>query len=1140
MGIARFAVTRRVTVSMIATAIIVLGFFAIPRLAVALLPNFQPPTVSVTVNYPNVAPETMEASVTRPVENAVSRIAGIDILQSDSFQGTSVVTARFKFGTNIDIAAVQIQQQIARIRNQLPNDPNLQEPQIIKADPSSLPVVFAFVTDSGRTVRDLGDLWTNQLSDEFSAIPGVATVSLVGVAQRAIMVEPDANKLSANGLYPDYVVSRIAQENVDLPAGLTKIGPKEFQIRTNSLFKSAKDAGSIVIAMRNGVPLYLHDLARVTDSIEEMRIFTRLDGQPAIRIGITPQPDANVVTVADGVYKKLADMKRRYPTMNFGVVLDQRGFIQEAINALEHTAIYGAVLAILIILLFLHSLRSTLIVAITLPISILGTLFAAYMFGFSLNTMTLGGLALAVGLIVDDAIVVIENIFRHMHAGESPLQAAESATAQIFSAVLASSVTVITVFVPLLLIPGLQGLIFGPFAVMVMSAVAISLLVALTTVPMLSSRMLRSRDENATYAFARWFDARYKRFETWYIRRLTWALDHPGIVLGFAAASFAVALILVRFGAVQTEVFPQSNSRFARFDFTAPAGTALANSDQISQAMVDAIRRDPRVADVGEAVGTAFGGGSIRTLTNRGILSVTLKPGTSSATAADFVSTWQRRFGGIAPRSRGSNSPNPCAPGAAGARTGAAQTQTGWFDNVKIFLRLEAAPAQRSRITAADCARFARLRQLLIGVTVRGRTIDILQQQISQGQDSLQIQIFGPDVGRLTRLANQIMPSIGQIPGVIKPDTNVTDSQPEIDVKLNRRAAAQLGVTTQQISQAIDTSTNGTIASYYQLNGQEYPILVQLPANQRRSYENLSTLPIWAPLTTTPPGSTASQVAQPAQAALPVNGSLSLASVPLSSVAQLVFGVGPSQISRQNKQRRIDINASIVGRPLGAIVSDAQAVMSDFQLPSGYRWQFGPAITQNNDTFSSLGLVVALAIALIYMLLASQFESFLHPLIIMMSVPLSVVGVVLSLMITQRSFGLTAFIGTLMLVGIVVKNAILVVEFTNQLRHQGMAARDAIMRAAPMRLRPIIMTTLATIGGMLPLAIGFEAGSETQAPLGTVVIGGLITSTMLTLLVVPTLYLWAAKHIEPRFEVKPPAMPLKRQRERDVEAPVSV
>lgn len=1116
MGIARFAVTRRVTVSMIATAIIVLGFFAIPRLPVALLPNFQPPTVSVTVNYPNVAPETMEASVTRPVENAVSRIAGIDILQSDSFQGTSVVTARFKFGTNIDIAAVQIQQQIARIRNQLPNDPNLQEPQIIKADPSSIPVVFAFVTDTGRTVRDLGDLWTNQLSDEFSAIPGVATVSLVGVAQRAIMVEPDANKLSANGLYPDYIVNRIAQENVDLPAGLTKIGPKEFQIRTNALFKSAQDAGSIVVAVRNGVPLYLHDLARVTDSTEEMRIFTRLDGVPAIRIGITPQPDANIVRVADGVYTKLAEMKRRYPTMNFGVVLDQRSFIEESINALEHTAIYGAVLAILIILLFLHSLRSTLIVAITLPISILGTLFAAYMFRFSLNTMTLGGLALAVGLIVDDAIVVIENIFRHMNAGESPLQAAESATAQIFSAVLASSITVITVFVPLLLIPGLQGLIFGPFAVMVMCAVAISLMIALTTVPMLSSRMLRPRDEVGGYAFARWFDARYKRFEAWYVRRLTWALDHPGVILGIGAASFALALLLVRIGAVQTEVFPQSNSRFARFDFTAPAGTALAISDQISRAMTDAIRRDPHVTDVGEAVGTAFGGGTIRTLTNRGILSVTLAPGTSSSTAADFVSTWQRRFGGLAPRSRGSNAPNPCAPGAAGARA--------------------AAP----RITAADCARFAKLRQILIGVIVRGRTIDILQQQISQGQDSLQIQIFGPDVSQLTRLANAVMPAIGQIPGVIKPDTNVTDSQPEIDVKLNRGVAAQLGITTQQISQAIDTSTNGTIASYYQLNGQEYPILVQLPPNQRRSYENLSGLRIWAPLTTTTPGSAASQNPPAPQTALPVNSALSLASVPLSSVAQLVFGVGPSQISRQNKQRRIDINASIVGRPLGAIVSDAQVIMNAFPLPSGYRWQFGPAITQNNDTFSSLGLVVALAIALIYMLLASQFESFLHPLIIMMSVPLSVVGVVLSLMITQRSFGLTAFIGTLMLVGIVVKNAILVVEFTNQLRHQGMNARDAIMRAAPMRLRPIIMTTLATIGGMLPLAIGLEAGSETQAPLGTVVIGGLITSTMLTLLVVPTLYLWAAKHIEPRFEVKPPALPIKHQREREAEAPVGV
>jgi HAE1 family hydrophobic/amphiphilic exporter-1 len=1137
LPIARFAVTRRVTVAMIATAFVVLGIFAFPRLPIALLPNFQPPTVTVTVNYPNVAPETMEVSVTRPIENAVSRIAGIDILQSDSFQGSSQVTARFKFGVNIDLAAVQIQQQISRIRNQLPNDPNLQEPIIVKADPSSLPVVFMFVTDTNRTISDLGDLWTNDLSDEFAAIPGVATVGILGTAQRAIMVQPNSRLLAANGLNPDYLVSRISQENVDLPAGISKVGPREFQIRTNSLFKTATDAGNIVIAVRNGVPIYLHDVAKVSDSIEEMRIFTRLDGILGIRIAVTPQPDANVVSVANQVYQKMAEVKRRYPSMRMGIVLDQREFIQEAISSLEHTAIYGAILAVLIILLFLHSYRSTLIVAMTIPVSILGTLFAAYMFGFSLNTMTLGGIALSVGLIVDDAIVVIENIFRHMHAGESPRQAAESATAQILMAVLASTITVVTVFVPLLLIPGLQGLIFGPFALMVMSAVAISFCIALTTVPMLSSRMLRQRDEHENYAFARWFDARYARFEKWYTRRLSWALDHAGIVLGVGAASFLVALILMRLGAVHTEVFPQNNSRFARFDFTAPSGTALAVSNQISAAMKDAFMRDPRVLEVGEAVGTAFGGGTIRQLTNRGILSVTLRSGTSSAQAGDFVNTWQRRFGGAPGARRGATAAqqNPCSPEAL-SRAAAPQAPPGWFDQVKIFLHVEPPRTQR-RVTAEDCARFARLRQLLIGVTVRGRTIDILQQQIAQGQDALQVQILGPDYKVLSQLANKVMPHLAQIPGVVRPDTNTTDNQPEIDIKLNRRVAAELGVTTQQIAQAIDTSTNGTIASYWQLNGQLYPILVQLPPNERRSFNNLATLPIWAPLAS---GTSGANPAFNANTTAPTAPSTAtLASVPLGSVANLVFGLGPSQISRQNKVRRIDINSTVIGRPLGAVVDDAKEIMDAFPLPSGYRWQFGPAITQNQDTFTSLALVVLLAIALIYMLLASQFESYLHPLIIMTSVPLSIVGVVLSLWLTQRSFGLTAFIGTLMLVGIVVKNAILVVEFTNQLRHQGLSARDAIMRAAPMRLRPIIMTTTATIGGMLPLALAIEAGSETQAPLGTVVIGGLLTSTMLSLIVVPTLYLWVARNIEPRFEVKPPKMPIAHGEEAEP-APANV
>ena len=1074
MSIARFAVTRRVSVAMLATAIVVLGIFALPRLPVDLLPSFQPPVVTVTVNYGNVSPETIESTVTRPLENAVARVAGIDYLQSNSIQGQSSIRAQFKFGTDINVAVNDIEQQVARARNSLPNDPNLQEPQIVKADFNAAPVVRYYITDPTRTQRDLNDLFTNVLADQFSAVPGVGSVQTDGGQVRAIMVAPDQNKIAGYGITNADIIKRLANENVDFPAGLISIGPQEFGIRTSALYKSAAEVGDAVITVHNGTPVYLHDIASVADSVEEQRVFSRLDGVPAESMIVTAQPDANIVAVADGISAKVATIEKAYPTLKFGAVFEQRDFILEAINALEHTALLGAALAVLIILLFLHSWRSTLIVAVSLPVSVCGTLFAAYVAHQTLNTMTLGGLALAIGLIVDDAVVVIENIFRHLDEGESPLDASRNATAQIFSAVVSSTITVVTVFVPLLLIPGLQGLIFGPFALTVMTGVAVSLLVAVTTVPMLSSVMLRSTDAHAPARFARVFDTQYERFERRYRNVLAWAIDRPLPIVATSVLVLAATILALNLGAVQSEIFPASNSRFVRFFIRTPNGSSLAYTDRVSKLVTSVMRTDPRVENIGETVGSAFGPGGSRPITNQSTLSVTLQPGITGDAAGRFVSDWQKRLGAHGRRPPGV-SPTAVAP--------------------------PIAPARR--------AEFRAMRSALVGTVAFGRTIDILQQQIAQGSDAVTIQIYGPDIKTLYKLATDALPKIAVIPGVTRPDTNVTANAPEVDVRIDRRKAAQLGFSTGDIAADIATATSGTIASYYQIDGTQYPIFVQASPAQRESLASLSDLQL------VPPTTLAAGAAQ-------ARSSQSLASVPLSAVADIVEGTGPSQIPRQDKQRRIDIDAPVSGQPVGTVIAAAQKVMDAYPLPAGYRWQFGPEVKQNNDTFGALALVVVLAIALIYMLLASQFESFFDPLVIMMSVPLALVGITLSLVVTHRAFGLTAFIGSLMLVGIAVKNAILVVEFTKQLRRDGMDPREAILHAGPRRLRPILMTTLATIGGMLPLALGIEAGSSTQAPLGTVVIGGLVSSTILSLLVVPTLYLWVATHVEPRFGGRPP------------------
>jgi hydrophobic/amphiphilic exporter-1 (mainly G- bacteria), HAE1 family len=1110
VSIADFAVTRRVTVAMLATAIVVLGLFAIPRLPIALLPTFQPPVVSVTVNYGNVSPETMESTVTRPLENAVSRVSGIDYLQSNSYTGQSTIRATFKFGTDINVAATDIQQQVARAATSLPNDPLLQQPQIQKADPNSIPVVRLSVTDQSIPLRDLFDLFNNQLADEFAGVAGVGSVSVFGGEQRAIMVEPDANVLAGYGLDTNAVVNKIKAENVDAPAGVLAIGPKEFVIRANALYQNADQIANTVLTVKNGAPIYIRDVAKVSDSVQEVRSYSRLDGVPSVSLSVTAQPDANVIAVSQGVYAKIADFQKRYPTMHFGVVFDQQGFIRDAVDALMHTAIYGAILAVLIILLFLHSLRSTLIVAISLPISVLGTMFAAYMLKQTLNIMTLGGLALAVGLIVDDAVVVIENIYRHLAQGETPREAARAATSQIFSAVLASTVTVVTVFVPLLLIPGLQGLIFGPFALVIIVGVAISLLVATTTVPMLSSIMLDAQTVHAAEGtgggprnpyqrFSAGFDRLYGRLEGGYRRTLAAAVDRPGLVLGIGVVLLGLSLVAVKAGVVKTETFPASSSRFVQVNVRTPNGTAVANTNDVSKKVEDALRSDPRVADVSSTVGSAFGGGSTRIVTNQASLAVALKPGISGSSADAFVAQWTQRLGGTARR------------GTAGANANA--------------------NANAAKITPEQRAKFAALRKALIGTTAFVSAIDIVQRVVSQGSDAIEIQLYGPDINQLYTMAQKdLIPQIATIPGVGRPDTNITPSQPEVDVNVDRRVAAQLGLSTGDIATLISTATSGTIASYWQTNGTQYPIMVQLPPSQRRSLDALSTMLI-------NPGTSAGSASTGASSAGATGttstttattsgpSSQSLNAVPLSGVAKISLGAGPSQIPRQNKARYVSITAPLAGNAvLGDVLGKVTDVMNAYTFPSGYRWQYGPAITQNNDTFSALTLVVILAIALIYMLLASQFESFLDPLVIMMAVPFALIGIIASLWITHRSFGLTAFIGSLMLVGIAVKNAILVVEFTKQLRRdEGLDPREALMHAGPMRLRPILMTTLATLGGMLPIALGIEAGSQTQAPLGTVVIGGLVTSTMLSLLVVPTFYLWVARHVEPRFAPKPPS-----------------
>jgi hydrophobic/amphiphilic exporter-1 (mainly G- bacteria), HAE1 family len=1027
------------------TAIIFLGFYGLRQLTVDLLPSFSFPIIFLSATYPNVAPEEMETLIARPLEDAVSQVPGIQQVTSTSFEGTATVRAQFNFGINPDTAATDVREQIDRIKNRLPNDPNLQPIAIFKADPSQLPVLIAGVSDPNISVTALDDLVTNTLIPQLEEVPGVATAVQTGGVTREIRVEVDNQRLAALGIPISTVINRIAEQNQNVAGGIGREGATEYEIRVTGLLTDARQLDALVLTTaKDGTPIYLGSVAQVLDTGKDQRIIGRLNGVPAEGVTISKQSDANTVEVVRALNQRLSKLEQTYPGLHFASVYDQHFYIEDSITALQQNAALGAILAILVILFFLHSIRSTLVIALTIPTSVGGAFLAMYLAGFSLNIMTLGGLALAVGLMVDDAIVVLENIFRRVEGGESQIEAAKAGAAQIYGAVMSSTITVMIVFLPMLLVGGVASKLFQPFALVVVFAVGVSLLVALTVVPMLAARFIHRSDVEESHVDPRasWFvrleellfvrfGAGYRWLETRYRSVLGWALDHGAGVAFIAAGAVVAGIVLLRFAGF--EILPPATSNYVTINYQMPTGTALDLNNRFAMKMEDLLRKDTaNVQDVYANVGAGGGfvGLGTRAITNTGQIFLTLRP-----------------FGRNSPRRI---------------------TSTDYVQNLRR--EFNSTPGVRGYPVAVDIV--SRILSFATGA--------------SQG---IAVQLYGPDLQQLSTLSNAGVDQLmGKIPGLINLRSSITNSAPEMDVAVNRDRAGQLGVALSDIANTVATATNGTIASHFESGGQQYDINVILPPGQRKTQQNVYDLTI-----TTPSG----QV------------------VPLSEVATVRFGTGPNQITRLNKVRYAEIDGDVIGNvPVGTVTRQVQQQLSAFPLPPGYRFDFTQGAQAQNDAFSSLGLALILAVFLIYMLLAAKYESFWQPLVIMLTLPLAVVGVGIGLFVFHKSIGLTALIGALALIGIVVKNAILVVEFTNQLRAEGMSVRAALMQAGPIRMRPILMTTSATCLGLLPLGLGLQSGSETQAPLAAVVIGGLLTSTLLTLLVIPVAYLNAQRFID--------------------------
>ncbi len=1027
MNFARFSVTRPVAVTMRIAALVLLGAICLTKLPIDLLPAVSIPTVAVVTQWPNVAPEEIETQVTRPIEEAVSSTPNLYQVDSTTNEGVSTVRVQFNWGTDIGQGAVDVLQLVERARQRFPTDPTLQTPIVYKYDPSQLPILIFGVSGINDSVK-LRTLLDNEITPIVESADGVASAVATGGDQRAIIVDIDPDRLRAFHISVDQVSKRIADENVNLPAGIGKQSDTEYTIRSLGWFTNPQQIANIPVGSYNGQIVHLRDVAAVKDLHQETRIHTRLNEDPAVGLIVTKQSGANTVTTAQAVLEKLDQIKKIYPNLKFKVAYDQSQFISESINDVKESAIIGGVLAVLILLFFLRNFRSTMVVALSIPISIVSTFALLYMCGFTLNTMTLGGLSLATGLIVDDAVVVLENIFRHIERDKKrAAEAAVTGTMEIASAVVASTLTIIVVFLPLFLIKGQAGQMFTQFACVVIFSIAVSLLDALTVVPMLSSRLIQGEAHHENVEDGQkhgLVDRLFKLFGIWldaldhsYRNGLRWAIHHRIWVITGIVAISAASFVLVPL--IGTELMPATDSGDFTVTIKLPPGTALDKTDATMKQVEHILTSNPNVATAFAASGT--------TLSLRGT-STNLTPYMGSVT----VKLKEDRKG---------------------------STLEVMNDLRKQFARLP-------------------------GIRPLVNQFDLVSMLMTGGPQNLEVDIFGQDLTTLSNLSKQVMARVRNIPGLENVDVNWEEATPEIQWNVDRDKAMQFGLSFSDIANTINTTTNGYITSYYQENGFSYPIVVQMPEDQRKSVSQLLSLPLT-------PNDTAT-------------GAPNM--LDLRQVATPIYATGPSQITRLNRQRYIAVTGQPQGRSEGEIQAEIQKAMAGIQLPQGYYWDWGVNQKRRGDEFSGMYLAIFLAVGLIYMLLASQFESFVHPLTVLLSVPLCAIGVILALFLTGRAFGLTAFIGLLMLVGIVVKNGILLVDYTNVLRGRGMNRDEAVLTAGPTRLRPILMTASAAILGMLPLAIGIGKGSETQAPMATAVIGGLLTSTLLTLFIVPTVY----------------------------------
>ncbi|SFL40079.1 efflux RND transporter permease subunit [Pelosinus propionicus] len=1004
-------IKRPVFTTMIVMLLVVFGLGAYPYLGIDLNPDVEYPIVNITVTYTGASPEEIESLITKPIEDAVSSVSGIKSLSSVSREGASQITLEFEFGTNPKLAANEVREKVAGVRKRLPDE--IDEPVVQRFDITAQSIVYFSLASDTRNRGEIRKLAIDVVKDELQRMDGVAQVDVFGATDREIHIYIDPKKIESYNISFQQIRDSINDQNINTPGGKVNEKGTELTVRTIGKYKNIDDIKNIIVANQQGRPILLNDVVTIEDGWAEERVYARTNGTPSVIIAVQKQSGTNTVDVAERVIKSMEHIKANLlpSDIKVSIVRDSSKYIRSSVEDVMVSLIFGGFLAIVITFLFLQNTRATLIGAIAIPTSIIATFFALKVMGFTLNNMSLMGLSLAVGILIDDAIVVIENIFRHMEEGLSPMEAARLGTTEISLAVVATTLSILAVFVPVGNMGEIIGQFFKQFGITVAFAVAFSLFVAFTLTPTLAAYWLKNNGESQKLQGNwSWLQKILDKWEEGFLTLrdnyrfiLQWSLKRPKKLVAFAILSLFLNGLLLPFLGVEFQ--PTYDSGEFNVILTATSGTSMDKMKELVEPIEKQVLAIPELE-------------------------------------SSFVLIGANRQ----------------------------------LNKVSIGVRLIDGD-KRSRSMS----------QIMDELRVKFRNVKNLKVAVQSNQglgrgDSrpVQVGLRGPELEVLNRSAYDLAEAIKQIPGTTDVDISSDQSEPEVQIKLDAIKAADTGIDSTIAGDVIQIAFLGkTTKNQYNVADSDYDIRVQLQPANRLSIQDVANLRISSKTGTF---------------------------VRLGDIADIKFSSGPTQIDRESRQRQVIVYANTVGASTGEVLNKVKELIPDLNLPLGYTYKFVGQAQMMQDSFKEIGKALLLAVILIYMVLAAEFESFVHPLTIMLSLPFSLVGAILGLLISGKTINMMSLIGIIMLMGLVTKNAILLIDNTMHLQKKGMPITDALVEAGALRLRPILMTTMAMIFGMMPVALGLGAGAELRSSMGVVLIGGLVTSTFLTLIIVPLVY----------------------------------